>query len=53
MGGLHDPPALWTLARMRCDQIATALSDALETAGVTFVDQNGGGPSVRLAKAQP
>jgi transcriptional regulator with XRE-family HTH domain len=31
----------------------TALRRALETAGVEFIDENGGGPGVRLRKRQP
>jgi hypothetical protein len=30
-----------------------ALRSALETAGVEFIDENGGGPGVRLRKRQP
>jgi transcriptional regulator with XRE-family HTH domain len=29
------------------------LKDALETAGVEFIEENGGGPGVRLRKRQP
>jgi hypothetical protein len=29
----------------------TALKGALETAGIEFIDENGGGPGVRLRKA--
>jgi hypothetical protein len=29
-----------------------AVRDALETAGVEFIDENGGGPGVRLGKRQ-
>jgi transcriptional regulator with XRE-family HTH domain len=29
------------------------LRDALETAGVEFIEENGGGPGVRLRKRQP
>lgn len=31
----------------------TAIRTALETAGVEFIKENGGGPGVRLRKAQP
>ena len=30
-----------------------AIRRALETAGVEFIDENGGGPGVRLRKRQP
>jgi transcriptional regulator with XRE-family HTH domain len=30
-----------------------ALRKALETAGIEFIDENGGGPGVRLRKRQP
>ena len=30
----------------------TALTHALETAGIVFIDENGGGPGVRLRKPQ-
>jgi predicted transcriptional regulator len=30
-----------------------AIVDALEQAGVVFIDENGGGPGVRLRKRQP
>jgi hypothetical protein len=30
-----------------------ALRNALETAGVELIDENGGGPGVRLRKRQP
>jgi hypothetical protein len=30
-----------------------AVRRALESAGVTFIDENGGGPGVRLRKRQP
>jgi transcriptional regulator with XRE-family HTH domain len=30
-----------------------AIQDALESAGVEFIAENGGGPGVRLRKAQP
>ena len=30
-----------------------AIRIALETAGIEFVEENGGGPGVRLRKAQP
>ena len=30
-----------------------ALRKALEIAGVEFIDENGGGPGVRLRKRQP
>jgi transcriptional regulator with XRE-family HTH domain len=31
----------------------TALKGALEAAGIDFIDENGGGPGVRLRKRQP
>lgn len=31
---------------------AAALTHALETAGIVFIDENGGGPGVRLRKRQ-
>lgn len=30
----------------------SAIQDALETAGVIFIDENGGGPGVRLRKTE-
>lgn len=39
---------------LRANQVTIeALRRALETAGVEFIPQNGGGPGVRLAKALP
>ena len=35
------------------DNALTAIRIALETAGVEFIDENGGGPGVRLKKAGP
>lgn len=42
-----------TLSRVEADQVANAstlaaIRTALETAGVEFIEQNGGGPGVRL-----
>jgi hypothetical protein len=33
-----------------CDETGTKIRLALETAGVEFIDENGGGPGVRLRK---
>ena len=35
------------------DNALTAIRIALETAGVEFIDENGGGPGARLKKAGP
>jgi transcriptional regulator with XRE-family HTH domain len=48
-----------TLARIESDQTAArdrtmaAIRAALEAAGVEFIEENGGGPGVRLRKAAP
>ena len=34
------------------ESTVTALQKALEAAGVEFIDENGGGPGVRLRKRQ-
>ncbi len=34
------------------DQAVSAIKSALERAGVEFIDENGGGPGVRLRKRQ-
>jgi DNA-binding transcriptional regulator YiaG len=34
------------------DQAVKAIQDALERGGVEFIDENGGGPGVRLRKRQ-
>jgi DNA-binding XRE family transcriptional regulator len=36
--------------RLVSDEAARALRSALEAAGVVFIDENGGGPGVRLRK---
>ena len=35
------------------DEAQNKLQRALESAGVEFIDENGGGPGVRLRKRQP
>jgi predicted transcriptional regulator len=35
------------------DETGTKIRSALESAGVHFIDENGGGPGVRLGKRQP
>jgi transcriptional regulator with XRE-family HTH domain len=35
------------------NEAQTKLQRALESAGVEFIDENGGGPGVRLRKRQP
>ena len=40
-------PALW-----RRTSTVSALRKALEAAGIEFIDENGGGPGVRLRKRQ-
>jgi transcriptional regulator with XRE-family HTH domain len=47
-----------TVTRIEGDQPAnattlSALRHALEAAGVVFIEQNGGGPGVRLREPQP
>ncbi len=34
------------------DQAVSAIKSALERAGIEFIDENGGGPGVRLRKRQ-
>ncbi len=38
--------------RVVSDAAIAAIRSALEAAGVEFIEQNGGGPGVRLAKRQ-
>ena len=35
------------------DETGTKIRMALEAAGIEFIDENGGGPGVRLRKRQP
>lgn len=35
------------------EEAITALQKALDRAGIEFIDENGGGPGVRLRKRQP
>lgn len=35
------------------ERTIAALQQALESAGVTFIDENGGGPGVRLSRRAP
>jgi transcriptional regulator with XRE-family HTH domain len=35
------------------EEAVKAIQDALHRAGVEFIDENGGGPGVRLRKRQP
>jgi len=35
-----------------CDETGTKIISALESVGVQFIDENGGGPGVRLRKRQ-
>ena len=43
-------PDLERLARTPCPIALDRLKSALEVAGVEFIDENGGGPGVRLRK---
>jgi hypothetical protein len=36
-----------------CDESGIKIRSALEAAGIEFIDENGGGPGVRLRKRQP
>ena len=56
----HCPVSVTTIRRAELMPSATALTrandaairQALEKAGVEFIDENGGGPGVRLGKTQ-